>query len=395
MKIYEDGTVLEKSKERIRWLFDEFDEVVVNVSGGKDSQVVYNLAYDVAEELGELPIYVLWIDQEAEYKATGEIVERWMSRDGIEPLWMQIPMKMTNATSDEDNFLEVWDPDADTWVREKSDISIKKNTYGTERFSSIFEEVLVQEVVEANDGAKTVTLGGVRTEESPARYMGLTYYNTYKGLTYGSKDGSDRNLWRIHPIYDWDYTDVWKYIFDNDLEYNKVYDYQFQEGKDIRRMRVSNLNHETAVDNLLTLKQYEPETYNKLLTRLDGINSATELGDDYFPDDLPYMFESWREYRNYLLEELVDNEKHKLEFQKTFFRHDIRAEHADGYSQIVKAHVNAILANDWEGESILNNIRRDINDYNTPGWREMRDAKIEWLKENGHWAGLQEKGIVE
>ena len=40
MKIYQDTNVYEKALERIRWLFDEFDTVATNISGGKDSTVV-------------------------------------------------------------------------------------------------------------------------------------------------------------------------------------------------------------------------------------------------------------------------------------------------------------------------------------------------------------------
>ena len=49
-KIYKQKNVYEAAKERINYLFNEFDNVVVGFSGGKDSTCVLNLALEVAEE---------------------------------------------------------------------------------------------------------------------------------------------------------------------------------------------------------------------------------------------------------------------------------------------------------------------------------------------------------
>ena len=43
MKMYLNKTVFDAAKERISWLFDNFENVIVGVSGGKDSTVVLNL----------------------------------------------------------------------------------------------------------------------------------------------------------------------------------------------------------------------------------------------------------------------------------------------------------------------------------------------------------------
>lgn len=47
--------------ERVRYIFNEFEEVVVSFSGGKDSTVTLNMALLVAEEMGRLPLKVMFL----------------------------------------------------------------------------------------------------------------------------------------------------------------------------------------------------------------------------------------------------------------------------------------------------------------------------------------------
>ena len=58
MNIYLNKNVYEAAKDRIRFVYREFKNVVVNFSGGKDSTVVLHLALEVAEETGRLPVNV-------------------------------------------------------------------------------------------------------------------------------------------------------------------------------------------------------------------------------------------------------------------------------------------------------------------------------------------------
>lgn len=46
-------SVFEAALDRIRYCYDNFDEVIVNVSGGKDSTICLELAIMVAREKGK------------------------------------------------------------------------------------------------------------------------------------------------------------------------------------------------------------------------------------------------------------------------------------------------------------------------------------------------------
>lgn len=57
--IYSQNNVFDEAMNRIRMLFDNFPEIIVCMSGGKDSTVVFNLAMIVAKERNRLPLKVL------------------------------------------------------------------------------------------------------------------------------------------------------------------------------------------------------------------------------------------------------------------------------------------------------------------------------------------------
>ena len=59
MKYYSKANVYEEAKNRIKYLYENFDIVFVCSSGGKDSTVCFHLALEVAGSLNKLPVKVM------------------------------------------------------------------------------------------------------------------------------------------------------------------------------------------------------------------------------------------------------------------------------------------------------------------------------------------------
>jgi predicted phosphoadenosine phosphosulfate sulfurtransferase len=378
LRIYSAQSVVDAAYERIEWIMREFGrQVVVRVSGGKDSTVILAIALAVARELDLLPLKVYWLDQEAEWDSTVEIVREWMYRDEVEPLWLQVPFRIFNASSQYDHWLKAWDPDAaDRWIHERDPIALTENVYGTDRFVKLFGASLAYHLGER----PAASIAGVRCEESPNRRKGLTHHTSYKWVTWGNVEDKKLGHYTFYPIFDWHYRDVWKFIFERGLRYSTHYDTLYRAGIDVRHMRVSNLHHETAVNSLFQLQEFEPDTYDRLVARIGGIDMAGKLGAaDYFPSELPFMFEDWRDYRDYLLAELVDAEYRP--FLAKLFNETDRKLPASVLAESYRIGVRSILTCDWEGVK-YGNWRQSPHIYhllrdNRPHWKTVEEVPIQ------------------
>lgn len=349
MKIYRNENVLEAALERIRWIFDEFPNVIVSMSGGKDSTIVFELCRIVAREKGRLPLRVFWLDQECEFASTVDYMRHVMYEPDVEPWWFQIPFRENNATSAKDHWLTAWG-EGEEWVREKDPISRKENIYGVDRFVRLMEAIVEQEFADT----PTAALTGVRAEESPTRFMSATSQATYKWVTWGNRINEAKGHYNFHPIYDWTYLDVWKAIHDYGWSYNAHYDAMHRYGVPVRKMRVSNYHHETAVHALFMLQEIEPETWEAATRRLAGLSTAGHLGkDDYFVYDLPFMFNDWEEYRDYLLEHLTPDEQMRERYKRKFASMSRRYPHEVG-PQLYRVQINSILSNDVDMVKLSN-----------------------------------------
>jgi predicted phosphoadenosine phosphosulfate sulfurtransferase len=354
MKIYSNSqNVLQAALNRIRFIFDEFPNVIVGFSGGKDSTAALHLCLQVAKEKNRLPLKVLFIDQEAEWQGTIDYVTTIMTDERVEPLWFQMPMVITNNASSYNRYSYCWDEkEKDNWIHDKHPISIKENNYGTDRFHDLFNKIVE---IEFKD-IKTCIIGGVRTEETPARFAGLTNAVTYKYITYGKVLNKKYEHYVFYPLYDWSYTDVWKYIYENKIIYNKVYDGMYQHGVKINDMRISNLHHETAIQVLLLVQKIEPKTWNKVSSRIDGASSIKHIKLNSFtcPNELPYMFTDWEDYANYLAENLIQDTKNKVLLKKIIIKKKDIYNGINIYKKFWRVIINTILSSDWDFTKIAN-----------------------------------------
>lgn len=324
--------VLQAARNRMKYIFDEFENIQVSISGGKDSTVLLALALQEAE-IRNRKIEVFFLDQEAEYQATIDILRLQFDHPLIIQKWYQVPIYMTNATSYTDYFLYAWGEN-EQWMREKEPNSIHSiNGKYPKRFYDIFKHL--------EKDNKTAYLVGLRAEEGITRYRAVTKNPGYKGNRWSTIN--EHGAAKFYPIYDWTWNSVWRFIYDYDLPYNKIYDLMFWSNYSVYKMRVSNLIHEKSYKCLHDIPKFEPETYDRLCQRISGIATASRYVSEklmFSNKKLPTHYKTWEEFRNFLLHNLP-SEEHRKRFIARFDKQDKE-------ERIYKAQVGQLLILDYE-----------------------------------------------
>lgn len=368
---YLGKTVLEAARERIAFAFDHFEQIIVSISGGKDSTALAHLALSEAHRRGR-KVGLHFLDEEVVYDSTVHQVEALMSMfpESVSRLWLQLEFRLTNATSTTEGQLICWEAGKHKqWMRPKKSFAIQhppwdrsKETVRDRRKGFGFYDA-ISNFERCYSGA--AFLVGLRAAgESPNRWRAVTKNPVEIGgrrVYWGTRKGEN---FALYPIYDWNFHDVWRYIHDEQLPYSRIYDLQFRKGYPITEMRVSSLIHERAFKSIVDLPEFEPKTYNRLLKRIKGIALAQEAGKNaklFRCRKLPKNFKSWIAYRDFLLKTHPDRERVGI-FEKRFMRQR-------NNEYVARQQCRQLILNDYE-----NNV--PIDDREDP-----RDELIRYYEE--------------
>ena len=314
---YLEQNVYEALQSRLRLIFEEFDNIYLSFSGGKDSGLLLNLVLDFQKKyFPEKRIGVFHQDFEAQYTVTTEYVERTFERikDQVEPYWVCLPMATRTALSSYEMYWYPWDDKKkEVWVRPMPDkeyvINLDHNPMTTYHYRMSQEDLAKQfgRWYRISHGdQKTVCLLGMRADESLQRYSGfLNKKYGYKGECWISKQFKD--VWCASPIFDWSAEDVWhaNYVFGYD--YNRLYDLYYMAGLTVSQMRVASPFNDYSKDSLNLYRVIDPEIWVKLVGRVQGANFASIYGRTramgYRNVTLP-PDHTWKSYTMFLLDTL-------------------------------------------------------------------------------------------
>lgn len=317
MRQYTGQNVYSALQERLKFIFEEFDNIFVSFSGGKDSGILLNITLDFQQKYyPNKKIGVFHQDFEAQYAVTTEYVERTFERikDIVDPYWVCLPMATRTALSSYQMFWYPWDDTKEAcWCRPMPQhpyvINLQNNPMTTYHYRMHQEDLAKQfgrwYRLTHND-KKTVCLLGIRADESLQRYSGfLNKKYGYDGECWISKQFKD--VWAASPLYDWSHADVWHAYAKFDYDYNRLYDMYYMAGLKPDQMRVASPFNDYAKDSLHLYRVLDPEMWAKLVGRVRGANFGSIYGRTkamgYRSLTLPEGH-TWESYTRFLLDTL-------------------------------------------------------------------------------------------
>lgn len=276
LKKYQNKNVLTAARERVAYVFDNFERIYVSFSGGKDSSVMTHLVLEEAIKRHR-KVGLLIIDLEAQYNMTIKHIEEMVElyKDSIELHWVCLPMLLRNAVTNFEPRWCCWDENKkDIWVRQKP-ILASTAEYSFFQPKMEFEEFMVLFGVWYAQDKTACGFVGIRCDES------LNRFRTIASKTKESHNGNrfttkvEDNLYNAYPIYDWRTEDLWRYhaLYPDKL-HNHVYDQMHKAGLSIHQMRLCQPYGDDQRRGLWLYHILEPETWFKLIARVNGANSG-------------------------------------------------------------------------------------------------------------------------
>ena len=319
MKKYLEKNVYEALQDRLKFIFDNFDNIYVSFSGGKDSGLLLNmvLSYKRRNKIAK-KIGVFHQDFEAQYQTTTDFVSRMFENNlrDIEPYWVCLPMGSRCAVSNYQMYWYPWDPyKEELWVRPMPKmpyiINMDNNPFDFYRYKMVQEDLYAEfgEWYSRQKKGKTICLLGIRADESLNRYR--AYANDRKTIMQGNQwtTKMGENWWNAYPIYDWTTKDVWIANGKFDYDYNRIYDLFWKAGLSISQMRVASPYHESAKESLNLYRVLEPATWVRVVSRVQGANFGAIYGSSHALGarkiELP-PGHTWRSYVKFLLATLPE-----------------------------------------------------------------------------------------
>ena len=228
--------VYELIQKRLKFIFDEFDNIYVSFSGGKDSGVLLNLCIDYIRKHNlNRKIGVFHMDYEAQYKMTTDYVEETFRQnlDILEIYHVCVPFKVVTCASMYQQFWRPWDEEMHAnWVRPMPKNCYKKEDfpfYNDEMWDYNFQVEFGRWYHKKKDAVRTACLVGIRTQESLDRWRTIYSNNrlfTYHNLKWSRRIGYD--LFNLYPIYDWRTEDIWVAYARFKWPFNQLYELYYK-----------------------------------------------------------------------------------------------------------------------------------------------------------------------
>lgn len=383
--------VYELVQERLRIIFNEFDNVYLSFSGGKDSGVLLSLCIDYIRRNNlNVRLSIFHMDYEIQYKMTLDYIDRIIeaNKDILDVYRVCIPFRVSTCTSMYQSFWRPWEESKKQhWVRPMpKDAMVKEDFdfYNSNMWDYEFQLRFAKWLHEKKDAVRTCCLIGIRTQESFNRWRCIYLnrkYQMYHNYRWTSKVGND--VYNAYPIFDWKTTDVWTAYGKFRWDYNVLYDLYYKAGVNIERQRVASPFIGEAQESLSLYRVIDPDTWGKMIGRVNGVNFTGMYGGTYAMGwqsvRLPEGY-TWREFMYFLLATLPERTRkaylRKLSVSVNFWRTKGGCLNDETIQKLIDAHVPIIVMDSSNYKTVKKPVRMEYqDDINIAEFREIPTYK--------------------
>lgn len=290
-RMFLDMSCIDAARQRIRHVYDIFDTVCVQFSGGKDSTAVLLLAKEVHEERGLGPVKVIFRDEEMVSPVTIEYVERVRNYDWVDMEWYCLPYPAEVWVLGKRETTLLWSEkrrQEGRLVRDIPSWAITAHDFGLDHTRSLPDQTDVYTM--RGKVGNVAFLTGVRASESMVRYRSIVQklHENYIVTPYKLRKSIPLKFAKV--IYDWNTDDVFKFISEeHGAEYCEYYDLAALTGSNTR---IGIPLHSVAIRRIGDVVETEPQFYDRLYECFPHIDAQRRWWSEFDVEKLILSYSS-------------------------------------------------------------------------------------------------------
>lgn len=350
-RMFLDTSCVDAARERMRHVYDTFDTVCVQFSGGKDSTAVLYLAKEIHEERGLGPVKVIFRDEEMVSPSVIRFVEEVRNYDWVDMEWYCLPQGQEVWVLGRREYCLLWSAQRERegrLIREIPSWAIR-----AEHFGLTAKEVIPQSIdyytMQGKQG-RVAFITGVRANESMIRYRSCVQklHENYIVVPFRMKKSIPLRFAKV--IYDWTTDDVFKFVVEeHDGKFCEYYDLAAMTGSNTR---VGIPLHAVAIRRIGDVVATEPEFYDQLVRCFPQIDAQRRYWPEFDIERLIkfYADDGWNGVKLCIEHNMLTN---GIKRRAMAFSAEFRKKHAlDPYSYPIEWLIRNLLLNEFNITSV-------------------------------------------